>query len=78
MGQSPQPLDTKLISRVGTAGAVLGVLGILLFGFVWGVAGSANVAVFPRLVMAVCVPPAVMAGVVGGYLLVIRSRPPQS
>lgn len=75
MGRSPQSVDTKRIARVGAAGAALGVLGIGLFMLVWVVAGSANVDVFPRLVMSVCLPPAIMAGVVGTYLLLIRNRP---
>jgi hypothetical protein len=79
MGQSPNGLDRSTVSRVGLAGAALGVLGIVLFIGIWLVAGSLDVAVFPRLIMAVCIPPAILATIIGAYVLLVRpGAPPQT
>jgi hypothetical protein len=67
-------LDRKVLSRAGAAGAILGIVGIGLFVLLWVVLGSAGVDTFMRLVIAVCVPPAVLALVMGIYFLVTRSR----
>lgn len=72
MSQSPNPLDKQTISRVGIAGAALGVLAVALFAGLWLGLGAAGLDVFPRLVISICVPPAIMAALLGGYILVRR------
>lgn len=54
------------------AGAGLAVLGIVLFILIWVVLGNMEVAQFPRLILSVCVPPALMALLLGGYVLLVR------
>jgi hypothetical protein len=70
MGKSP--VDEKTISRIGIAGAILGVLAIALFGVLWVILGEADISVLPRLVTSICVPPAAMAAILGIYLLIRR------
>jgi lipopolysaccharide export LptBFGC system permease protein LptF len=65
-------LDRQLLSRAGVVGLVLAVLGIGLFVGLWAVLGNAGMDDFPRLVIAVCVPPAVLALAVGVFFLVAR------
>lgn len=56
------------------AGALLGVVAVASFAGLWIGLGALGVAVFPRLVMAVCLPPALMAGALGVYILVARTN----
>jgi len=72
MSQSPNPLDKQTISRMGIAGAALGILAIALFAGLWFGLGTTSLDVFPRLVISICVPPAIMAALLGGYILVKR------
>jgi hypothetical protein len=72
MSQSPNPLDKQSISRIGIAGAALGTLAVALFAGLWFGLGMTNLDVFPRLVIAICLPPAIMAALLGGYILVRR------
>lgn len=67
-------MDRNLLSRVGAAGAVLGVVGIGLFVLLWVVLGSLGVDTFMRVVISVCVPPALMALGVGVYMLITAQR----
>jgi lipopolysaccharide export LptBFGC system permease protein LptF len=55
-------------------GAVLAVAGIGLFVLVWLVLGEAGAAPAPRLFSALCLPPAVIALLLGAYVLVLRGR----
>jgi hypothetical protein len=72
--ENPNTLDTRTISRVGVAGALLGVVAVALFIGLWIGLGSLGWDVFPRLVAAVCVPPGVLSAIVGGYILVTSFR----
>lgn len=81
MGQYPQ-LDKDKITRAGFYGALLGVVAILLFVGLWVGLGGIGVTVFPRLVISICIPPAVLSFVAGIFLIVkspsAASRNPQS
>lgn len=72
MSQSPNPLDKQTISRIGIVGAILGMLAVGLFAGLWFGLGTTSLDVFPRLVIAICLPPAIMAALVGGYMLLKR------
>ncbi len=69
MSQSTN-LDPKRVTRAGIWGALLGILAILLFVGLWIGLGSIGVTVFPRLVISVCIPPAILSLIAGFYLLV--------
>lgn len=65
-------MDQKLLTRGIIAGVVLAVLGIGMFLLLWTVLEDADT--FVRLVISVCVPPAILAGVGGGLILMIRPK----
>jgi lipopolysaccharide export LptBFGC system permease protein LptF len=70
------PIEPKQITRAAIAGLVLSGLGIGLFVIIWNVLGSAGVADFPRLFAAMCAPPAIIAAIVGFFLLIVRPYEP--
>jgi hypothetical protein len=65
-------MDGKTLSKAGIAGVVLAVVGIILFLVLWFGLGQIGIQQFPRLILALCVPPALMAALVGVYMLVAR------
>ncbi len=71
-------MDNKTLTRTVIAGGVLSGLGIALFFLLWFGLGSAQVAQLPRVVLSVCLPPAIMAMVVGLYFIIARgsTQPP--
>lgn len=71
MSKSPLPLKPAL-SKAAIAGAVLALFGIVLFGVIWVVLSNAGVPANPRLFAALCIPPGVIAGLIGVYILVAR------
>jgi lipopolysaccharide export LptBFGC system permease protein LptF len=73
MSNNPNPIRTGL-SRGSIFGFVLGVLAIILFVVLWLGLGSLNVSQFPRLMVSVCLPPAIIAALIGVYMLFWRPR----
>lgn len=73
MGEKPEPLNLKNLSRASIVGVALAIGGIILFVVLWVVLGNAGVDQFARLLMSMCIPPALMAALVGGYFLFGRS-----
>jgi hypothetical protein len=71
MSKSPPSLKPAL-SKAAIAGAVLAVLAIILFGVLWVVLGNAGLSQTPRLFAALCIPPGVIAAIIGVYILVAR------
>ncbi|MDZ4764739.1 MAG: hypothetical protein SGI73_09320 [Chloroflexota bacterium] len=70
MNQTPAPkLRTPLI-----IGGVLAVTGILLFVILWVVLGSAGLSNVQRLFISLCLPPAILAGGVGAFVLFMRPK----
>jgi hypothetical protein len=67
-------LDRKLITRAGFIGLVLAAGGIGLFVLLWVVLGNAGIDTFARLMIAICIPPALIALAVGVYFLVTRAK----
>ncbi len=74
MSNPPNPVNKTALSRAGIAGGILGVFGILLFLALWFVMGQAGVQQYTRLFLALCIPPAVIALLVGVYALWWRRR----
>jgi len=60
--------------RAQIAVAVLAVLAIGAFIGLWNLLGSAGFEDFPRLILSMCLPPAVIAILVGIYVLIFRAR----
>jgi hypothetical protein len=71
---APNPLNQKNLSRAAVAGLVLSILGIGLFIGLWIGLGNAGMDQFPRLILSMCVPPALMAGILGAYILLARPK----
>ncbi|NWF68234.1 MAG: hypothetical protein HXY40_04045 [Chloroflexi bacterium] len=65
-------MNQKTLSRTMLIGLMLAVLGIGLFLLLWAVFGQMGMANLPRLILALCLPPAVIALLVGGYMLLKR------
>lgn len=66
------PLNKSSLSRATIAAAGLAVAGIVLFLILWGVLGSMGFESLPRLIGALCIPPAVLAVIIGAYILIVR------
>ncbi len=66
------PLDGKKIGRASIAGFGLAGLGIALFIILWVVLGQAGFETPARLFAALCIPPAVIAALMGVYILFVR------
>lgn len=72
MTQTPGPLNGKSLTRASVAGFGLATLGILLFVILWVVLGQAGFQPAARLIAALCIPPAVIALILGIYVLFVR------
>ncbi len=75
MDQSPDPLNRSRLTRALLAGAALAVLGITLFIALWAALGSQGVDQTARLLLSLCIPPAVIAAALGGYFLLAQPGP---
>jgi lipopolysaccharide export LptBFGC system permease protein LptF len=62
------------LSKVAVAGVGLGVVGVVLFVILWVVFGQMGVASLARLVVSLCLPPLVIAGLIGVYVLLMKGR----
>lgn len=65
-------MNRRRLSRALVAGAALGSLGVALFIVLWNFLGSQGVDQVTRLLFSLCLPPAVIATVLGVYLLLSR------
>ncbi len=73
--EPPKPLDPAVLRRTLITGGVLAFGGVVLFVVLWVGLGSANVEAFPRLILSLCIPPAVITLILGAFILFVR-RPP--
>lgn len=71
---SEQTTVKRSLLRAQVAVSLLVILGVGLFVGIWVAMDSAGVDTFPRLMASVCVPPAVLAAIVGTYFLVTSGR----
>ncbi|MBL8163791.1 MAG: hypothetical protein JNJ61_17525 [Anaerolineae bacterium] len=79
MSNTPNPLNKQSLSRASIVGIGLAVLGIALFLVLWIVFGQSGMETLPRLIVSLCVPPAIIAALIGAYVLFVRpGNPPQS
>ncbi len=73
MSNSPNPIH-RALSRASIIGAVLGIAAIILFGILWVVLSGTSLSLIARILLSLCIPPALLAALMGVYLLVMRSR----
>jgi hypothetical protein len=71
---SKMPFNGNNLPRIVIAGVALAVFGVIAFILIWGLMGSAGVANLPRLLVSMCIPPALIAAILGVYILVSRSK----
>ena len=64
------PLNKRGLTRASIVGVAMALGAIILFILLWLVLGGLDR--FPRLIIAVCVPPAAIALAVGVYFLFIQ------
>lgn len=77
MGETPNPLNTQRLTRASIVGVILAIGGVIAFIILWVLLGNAGVDQFPRLIISLCVPPALIAMLIGGYFLLIQPRNPR-
>lgn len=65
-------MNGKLVSKTLIAGGIIAAVAIGLFFVLW--LALASLEPFLRLFLAVCVPPALMTGAIGLYILSTRNR----
>ncbi len=71
MTNLPGPVKQGL-SKGSVIGVGLSVFALILFAILWKVFEQLGMDYLPRLFASVCIPPAVIAGLIGAYVLLIR------
>ncbi len=74
MSNSPNPVSRRALSRGVIIGAVMGGAAIILFVLLWIVLGGVGLSNIARILLSLCIPPAILAALMGIYILVWRSR----
>lgn len=62
------------LSKAAAAGVGLAVAGVILFVILWVVFGQMGVTSLARLVVSLCLPPLMIAGIIAVYVLMGRGR----
>ena len=70
----PNPVNRENLTFASKIGGVLGVGAIILFVVLWVVFGKFGMTEVPRILLSLCLPPAIMAALIGAYMLFTRSR----
>ncbi|MCB9452639.1 MAG: hypothetical protein H6672_14470 [Anaerolineaceae bacterium] len=76
MSESPKPLNSRNLSRATLIATGMGIVGIILFVLLWVLLSQTNLDAIARLMIAFCIPPALMAGGVGVYMLLRSGNKP--
>lgn len=74
MKPDPNFLNRRNLSRATLVAMALAVGGIVLFIVLWIGLGRIGLDNFPRLMLSMCIPPAIIAALIGGYLLLVQPR----
>jgi hypothetical protein len=74
MTNTPSPLNKRSITRASIIGSVMAVGGIILFLILYAAMTSAGADPVQRVVVALCVPPMLMALLMGGYFFFGRRK----
>jgi hypothetical protein len=74
MSQTPNPVNRRTMGRATAIGIALAAAGIALFVIVWLMLEGLSLSRVPRLFIAICLPPAVIAGLIGLYVLLVKPR----
>jgi hypothetical protein len=74
MGNTPNAFETNRVLKFLAAGFALALFGVGVFVGMWALLGTAGMSDFPRLIMSFCLPPALIAAIIGFYLLFTRRK----
>ena len=74
MNETPDPINKRSLTRASVAGAIIGASAVITFIVLWIILGNWGMDQFARLVISVCIPPALIALIMGAYFLLIRSN----
>ena len=74
MGKMPDAFETNRVLKFLSAGFALALFGIGVFLGMWVLLGEAGMADFPRMIMSFCLPPALIAAIIGLFMLFTRRR----
>jgi lipopolysaccharide export LptBFGC system permease protein LptF len=74
MTNPPSPVNRRNLTRASIVGVILAVLAIVLFIVLWFVLGSFKLDTMPRLFVSLCIPPTVLAALIGAYILIKRPK----
>ncbi len=69
---NPSPLNGRNLSRATGVAILLSAGGVILFLLLWVLLGNAGTDPLARLIVSMCVPPGIIAALVGGYFLLVR------
>jgi hypothetical protein len=76
MNKDTGPVIRQSLSKASVIGAVMAMGGIVLFVVLYGVLGNMGIQASMRILIALCIPPAIMALLIGGYFLLFRPKTP--
>jgi hypothetical protein len=68
------PVIKQGLSKATVIGAVMAVGGIVLFMVLYLVLGNMGVQASMRILIALCVPPIIMAVLIGGYFVLFSAQ----
>ena len=71
----PNPVNPEALKRASIIGAILGVFGIISFVVIWVLLGQTGTGQVPRILLSLCIPPAMIGLIMLAYLFYLRSRP---
>lgn len=74
MSQTPNPLNQQNLSRATLIAIALAVAGIIFFIALWIVLGTTGVDQVTRLLLSLCLPPGLIAIIIGGYFLLVQPK----
>jgi hypothetical protein len=74
MGNKPDAFTTNRVLKFLAAGFALALFGVGVFVGMWALLGEAGMADFPRLIMSFCLPPALIAVIIGAFMLLTHRR----
>ncbi len=75
MSQNPSP-DSKsnALTPALAAGGILAAAAVGLFVLLWLALGNTGMSNAQRLLISLCVPPALLSGTIGAYILIRRPK----
>lgn len=74
MEESPEPSGGQQLMRIQAYVVILAVIAVILFGSCWFVLGELGIDSAPRLLASFCLPPGIIALILGIFLVIRRNN----